>query len=126
MQNLNFEILKQEAFEDYAELANLGGCSDYGESHGLDGFQVDFHIKISNGSEEKEFNLCFQSEERNCGLRNYAGWEMWVYEGAGDIKELEQFLDYKEQRIVEALARAAEKLAKKKLEELLEEKKLEG
>lgn len=125
MQNLNFEILKEEAFDDCAELARLGGCSDYGESLGLNSFQVDYKIKVSKGSEEKEFNLCFQSEERNCGLRNYAGCEMWVYEGVGDIKELEQFLDHGEQPLIEVLAKKAEKLAKRKLEELLEEKELE-
>lgn len=119
---MKFEILNQEAFEDFAELNRLGGCADYGESYGLVGFQVDFLISVSNGSEEKKFNLCFQTEERNCGLRNYAGWEMWIYDGVGDRKELEQFLDYEEQPIIEALARKAEKLAKKKLEALLNER----
>lgn len=83
------KIKAYKSYSEYAELAPLGGCSDYGEV-GLNSYQVDFLV----GTDDATFEISYQSEDRTNGLRNYAGWEMSLAEGVSDDqRKLLNFLD---------------------------------
>ena len=123
------EILSAEEFTDFATLNNLGGCSDYGEEVGLDGYQVDFVVEVTKGDESRQFNITFQSEERTNGMRNYSGWEMATSSAVDDdYTALEKFLDYDTEEVMAAMEKQAKAMAKQYIETLVEQEanKFEG
>lgn len=130
MSNIKFTIKRQEEFTaadmGLNELSELGGCSDYGNSYGLGGWQYEFDVEVINQSnEKKQFTVVFQTESRTDGIRNYSGSEIATASHYGcdadESGELEVFCDY-DNTVVEQLEVIAQKAADKELERLLNEK----
>lgn len=114
---MKVEILSVVGFDDSTVLSPLGGCSDNGEQYGLNEYYVD----ITVGANEKKYTVSLQAAERTDGMRNYAGWEMEVYTGAGDADKLSVHLERNDEDVFNELVAKAEELAKTKLENLIEE-----
>lgn len=73
------EEMTAEHFGEYRYLTKLGGIYDYGdEDHvGLGDYQYSFTVDVTNkNGEEKSFNVEFQPEERNNGMKAYEGYEL--------------------------------------------------
>jgi len=70
-------------------LSDIGGVLSDGEEKGLDAFEVSFSIV----HDSIEYNIVFQTEERNDSLKYYNGYEMTTASKYGcDADESEKFL----------------------------------
>jgi hypothetical protein len=113
----SLEILKTETFVDNAEIVpKYGQGCNYETGKCVEGFQVDFDIKVSLKSGEfKQFHIVFQSLERSDNLRAYSSSEMSTAGQYGcdddESEELLEFTDY-DNEIIEILENKAEKLCK--------------
>lgn len=113
----SLEILKTETFVDSAEIVpKYGQGCNYETGKCVDGFQVDFDIKVSLKSGEfKQFHIVFQSLDRSDNLRAYSSSQMSTAAKYGcdadESVKLYNFTDYDEE-IFEILQGKAEKLCK--------------
>jgi len=113
----SFQILKTESFEDCAEIVSkFGQGCNYETGKCVEGYQVDFDIKVSLKSGEfKQFHIVFQSLDRSDNLRAYGSSEMTTAAKYGcdsdESERLLNFTDYDEE-IIEHLKNNAEKLCK--------------
>jgi len=114
MKKCNFKVLSEYEFTDFARIVDIygQGCN-YPTGRGVDGFQVDFLIKVKG----KEFNISFQSEDRTDNMYTYHGFEMTTsskYGNDGDESEkfikfcLKNDLNYEE--VLDTLQKRAEEL----------------
>ena len=91
------KILKTESFTDNAEVVSIygQGCS-YETKKGVDGFQIDFDIEVTNDKEEiQEFHVVYQSMERSCNMMAYNGVEMSTAKMYGcDSDESRQAIEF--------------------------------
>ena len=72
------KILNQETFTDYAQVVDIfgQGCN-YPTKKGVEGFQVDFDIEVTNDTgETQQFHVVYQSLERSDNIMAYNGVEM--------------------------------------------------
>jgi len=72
------KILREETFTDCAEVVDIygQGCN-YPTKKGVDGFQVDFDIEVTNDTyKTKEFHITYQNDERTDNITAYNGIEM--------------------------------------------------
>lgn len=112
-----FQILKTETFVDAAEIVpKYGQGCNYETGKCVEGFQVDFDIKVSlKSGESKQFHIVFQSLDRSDNLRAYSSSEMSTagkYGCSSDESErVLTFSDYDEE-IIMVLQKKAEKLCK--------------
>jgi hypothetical protein len=113
----SLEILKTETFVDNAEIVpKYGQGCNYETGKCVEGFQVDFDIKVSLKSGEfKQFHIVFQSLDRSDNLRAYSSSEMSTAAKYGcdadESVKLDNFTGYDEE-IIEHLKNNAEKLCK--------------
>ena len=114
MKKCNFKVLNENDFMDFARIVDIygQGCN-YPTGRGVDGYQVDFLIKVKG----KEFNISFQSEDRTDNMYTYHGFEMTTsseYGNGGDESDkfikfcLKHDLDYEE--VLDTLQKRAEEL----------------
>jgi hypothetical protein len=123
-----FVILSVEKYTDYAKIAEVygQGCN-YVTKLGIDGFQVDFLVKIN----EEKFNISFQTIERTDNIRAYNGVEMALSDIYGnDSDESSLFITYCEENEIDGHEEFLEKLqdtseifAAECLDDMLKEKK---
>jgi hypothetical protein len=113
----SLEILKAETFVDNAKIVDkFGQGSNRPTGKCVEGFQVDFDIKVSlKSGESKQFHIVFQSLDRSDNLRAYGTYEMTGAAKYGcdadESADLDEFAGYDEE-IIEILQDKAEKLCK--------------
>jgi hypothetical protein len=111
-----FQILSERAIEDYAKIVSkYGQGCNYETGKCVEGFQVDYHVKVTlESGESREFNIIFQSLDRSDNMRAYGSCEMSTAGKYGCDEESEElliFTDY-DKEIIEILENKAEKLCK--------------
>lgn len=126
----SLEILKTETFVDNAKIVDkFGQGSNRPTGKCVEGFQVDFDIKVTLKSGEfKQFHIVFQSLDRSDNLRAYGSCEMSTAGKYGcdeDSEELMDFTGYDEE-IIEILQGKAEKLCKEWFDNNVESEDLEN
>jgi hypothetical protein len=112
----SLEILKTETFVDNAKIVDkFGQGSNRPTGKCVEGYQVDFDIKVTlKSGESKQFHIVFQSLDRSDNLRAYGTYEMTgaaKYGCDSDESELLEFTDY-DNEIIEILKNNSEKLCK--------------
>ena len=92
MKNTNtkqaFEITGINEFSDFSKITESQGCEF------LEGYQVDIEIKVTNEKGiEKEFNLSYQSTDRNDRLKAYCSFGVTLSARLGnDADESEKLI----------------------------------
>ena len=117
---MKIEIKKTETFTDCAEIVDIfGQGSNQPTKQGVNGFQVEFDVVATNNKESKSFHVVYQSDERNCNITAYNGYEMSTASRFGcdaDCSdELSEFMDYDDE-IFSEMNKSAERLCKEYLE----------
>lgn len=94
------KILNQETFSDFAKVVGIcgQGCN-YETKKGVEGFQVDFDIEVTNDNNAtNEFHVVYQSLERSDSIMAYNGVEMSTARRYGcdsdESSEVVAFVDY--------------------------------
>jgi len=100
-----------------------------GDHYALANWEMQFDVNVTNeNGNNRNFTIAFQTEERNNGLRNYSGYDVWLanYE-ADESEDLKEFLEYSDmsEEIIEYTHRIASKRAKETYDSLLEEFNIE-
>lgn len=96
-----------------------------GEHYALSNWEIQFEINVTNeNGEDRNFTIAFQEEERNEGLKNYSGYDVWLanYE-ADESEDLKEFLNHSDlsDEIIDYLMSIAIKKAKLTYSNLLKE-----
>src|SRR5690554_5906457 len=75
---IKLEILSEETFaEDAVIVDKYGQGCNYPTGKCVDGYQVDFDVKVTlKSGESREFHIVFQSDERTDNMRAYGSYEM--------------------------------------------------
>lgn len=112
----SLKILKEEAFEDMAEIAlKYGQGCNYETGRCVDGYQVDFDVEVTlKTGETEKFHIVFQSLDRSDNMRAYSSSEMATagqYGCDSDEDKLDRFTDSDEE-IIDILQKKAEKSCK--------------
>jgi len=75
---IKLEIVSEETFaEDAVIVDKYGQGCNYPTGKCVDGYQVDFDVKVTlKSGESREFHIVFQSDERTDNMRAYGSSEM--------------------------------------------------
>ncbi|NLD93001.1 MAG: hypothetical protein GX639_10065 [Fibrobacter sp.] len=126
----SLKILKEEAFEDMAEIAlKYGQGCNYETGRCVDGYQVDFDVEVTlKTGETEKFHIVFQSLDRSDNMRAYSSSEMSTAAKYGcdadESVKLNNFTGYDEE-IIEILQDKAEKLCKEWFDSNIDEENSE-
>lgn len=123
-----YEITREEEINFESKLKDMRDENViYSREHwALSNWEMQFDINVTNeNGENRSFTIAFQEEERNEGLKNYSGYDVWLanYE-ADESENLKEFLNYSDfsERILEELLSIAQDKARATYENLLEDK----
>ena len=98
---MKYEILNIESFTEYTQVCEIygQGCN-YATKHGVEGFQIDFDVKVfptSDSKDDRVFHIVLQSADRSDNMRGYGRFETEYAARYGcDADESAEMNDYLE------------------------------